>query len=66
MARPEKKISPLESGAAYRGLRDWLERVDRMGELLKIDGADWDREMGATTQLLTQKKGVKSALGSSL
>jgi len=63
MARPEKKISPLESGAAYRGLRDWLERVDRMGELLKIDGADWDREMGATTQLLTQSsKGTAPAI----
>src|SRR5688572_9025547 len=63
MARPEKKISPLETGVTYRGLRDWLDRVDKMGEVLKIDGAHWDREMGATTQLLTQSsKGTAPAI----
>src|SRR5712692_5969295 len=63
MARSEKRVSPLERGVAYRGLRDWLDQVNRMGELLKIDGAHWDREMGATTQLLTQSsKGSAPAI----
>ncbi len=53
MARPEKlRIS--EGALAYRGLRDWLEQVDKMGELLRVNGAHWDREMGAITQMLTE------------
>ena len=53
MARPEKK-SATESGVNYRGLRDWLEQVEKLGELEKINGAHWDREMGAITQMLTE------------
>ena len=33
----------------YRGLRGWLEQVDKLGELRKVDGAHWDVEMGAIT-----------------
>src|SRR5437773_10630177 len=39
----------------YRGLRDWLEQVDKMGELRRVDGAHWDVEMGAITHMLTEK-----------
>jgi len=28
-------------------LRDWLETVDKMGELKRIDGADWNLEIGS-------------------
>ncbi len=38
----------------YRGLREWLVRVDEMGELLRINGAHWDKEMGSLTQMLTE------------
>jgi 4-hydroxy-3-polyprenylbenzoate decarboxylase len=54
MAKAEKKVNHAEGGVAYRGLRDWIDQVERMGELVKINGAHWDREMGAATQLLTQ------------
>src|SRR5262249_56805508 len=33
----------------YRGLRDWLEQVDQMGELRRVDRAHWDVEIGAVT-----------------
>ena len=39
---------------AYRGLRGWLEQVEKMGELKKVDGAHWDVEMGSLTQMLTE------------
>ena len=39
----------------YRGLRDWLDKVQAMGELLCINGADWNAEMGSITQMLTEK-----------
>ncbi|HEY6702950.1 MAG TPA: hypothetical protein VI010_02530, partial [Xanthobacteraceae bacterium] len=38
----------------YRGLRGWLEQVDKMGELRTVDGAHWDVEMGAITHMLTE------------
>src|SRR2546428_13998461 len=41
----------------YRGLREWLEQVDKMGELLRVGGAHWDTEMGALTHMLTEKSG---------
>jgi UbiD family decarboxylase len=45
----------LQDVVAYRGLREWIEKVDSFGELKRVSGAHWDREMGAITQLLTQK-----------
>src|ERR1041385_8201492 len=39
---------------AYRGLRQWLEQVEKMGELLRVNGAHWDTEMGAITHMLTE------------
>ena len=43
-----------KSRMQYRGLRGWLEQVDKMGELRKVDGAHWDVEMGGITQMLTE------------
>src|SRR2546425_265239 len=43
-----------EDTVRYRGLRDWLQRVDQLGELIEVNGAQWDREMGALTQMLTE------------
>jgi len=28
---------------SYDDVRQWLELVDSMGELKRVDGADWDR-----------------------
>jgi UbiD family decarboxylase len=46
-----------EASQAYRGLRGWLEVVDRVGELKRVSGAHWDVEMGAITHMLTEKSG---------
>src|SRR5437763_14798413 len=47
--------APSETVVRYRGLRGWLDAVNRMGELLHVNGADWDVEMGAITHMLTEK-----------
>src|SRR4051812_29755146 len=39
----------------YGDLRGWIERVERMGELVRVNGAHWDTEMGAITHMLTEK-----------
>ena len=44
-----------EAQVSYRGLRGWLDEVSRMGELLQVNGAHWDVEMGALTHMLTEK-----------
>ncbi len=31
----------------YEDLRDLLERFDEMGELARVEGADWNLEIGA-------------------
>src|SRR5277367_3485244 len=39
----------------YRGLRGWLDTVEKLGELERVSGANWDVEMGAVTHMLTEK-----------
>src|SRR5262249_61986632 len=34
-----------------RDLRSWIAAVERLGELKVINGADWDVEIGAITEL---------------
>src|SRR5260370_29458162 len=34
-----------------RALRGWIGAAEEFGELKKIDGADWDVEIGAVTEL---------------
>lgn len=34
-----------------RDLRDWIQSAEELGELKRIDGADWDVEIGAITEL---------------
>ena len=47
-----------DSKVSYRdGLRGWLNEVQRIGELLHVNGAHWDAEMGSITQMLTEKSG---------
>ncbi len=39
-------------GLAYATLRDWLERVDQMGHLRVVHGANAEEEIGAATDVL--------------
>ena len=34
-----------------RDLREWIEQADKLGELKRISGADWNVEIGAVTEL---------------
>ncbi|OGP25042.1 MAG: hypothetical protein A2038_02620 [Deltaproteobacteria bacterium GWA2_57_13] len=36
---------------AYQDLRDWLQQVELFGELRRIEGADWDLEIGAIADM---------------
>ncbi|MBI4319370.1 MAG: UbiD family decarboxylase [Chloroflexi bacterium] len=40
-----------------KDLRDWIERVDEIGELRRVDGATWQEDIGMATELLHHKQG---------
>jgi 4-hydroxy-3-polyprenylbenzoate decarboxylase len=47
--------SPNRPNVGYADLRDMLSRIDDLGELLKIDGADWDKEIGALQEMIASR-----------
>jgi UbiD family decarboxylase len=40
----------------YEDLRDWLNIVDSIGELERIDGADWNLEVGTIAELIYRER----------
>ena len=40
----------------YTDLRDWIHKVDELGELRRDDGADWNLEMGAITEVYARNE----------
>ena len=41
--------------ATHTDLREWLEKVDRIGELKRVHGADWDLEMGGLAEIVSRE-----------
>lgn len=50
----EKEIKAGKT-PSYNDLRDWLDIVESLGELKKIDGADWNLEMGTLAELVARE-----------
>ena len=46
----------------YADLREWLEKVNELGELQTIKGADWNEEMGGITEVLYREKAEKAPM----
>lgn len=46
----------------YRDLREWLQRVEAMGELVTVRGADWNLEIAAITEIARGQSPLKPAL----
>ncbi len=42
------------------GLRDWLQEVDDIGQLERLSGAHWDKEMAAISEMVEQELGRES------
>jgi len=40
----------------FDDLRGFLEEVDRIGQLKQVDGADWNLEIGALTELVSEQE----------
>ncbi|MCH7543300.1 MAG: UbiD family decarboxylase [Proteobacteria bacterium] len=59
MSTIEKDTDSGKRAPGYAGynephtdLRDWLERIERTGQMKKIDGADWNLEIGAIAEMI--------------
>jgi 4-hydroxy-3-polyprenylbenzoate decarboxylase len=42
--------------APHEDLRDWLARCEEMGEVLRVDGASWNLEMGSIAEMIYHAK----------
>ena len=38
-------------------MRHYLRRLEETGELRRVDGANWEEEIGGITELMTEKLG---------
>ena len=45
-----------------KDLREWIEKADDMGELLRLENADWNLEIGCIEEVVSQKPGKRPAL----
>jgi UbiD family decarboxylase len=48
-------VNPVRSGAfaaPHSDLREWLDRVESIGELKRVAGVDWNLEMGAVAEMI--------------
>jgi len=50
----------MDRKVPYKDLRDFLALVDAMGELKRVSGVHWDKEMGAVTEIVYREKPVDS------
>jgi 4-hydroxy-3-polyprenylbenzoate decarboxylase len=53
---------PTSRSIAYKDLREYIEAVDRLGELRVVHGADWDLELGAITEIAARAPNPKVVL----
>ncbi|MBI4523582.1 MAG: UbiD family decarboxylase [Deltaproteobacteria bacterium] len=44
----------------HNDLREWIERAERMGNLVRISGAHWEKEMAALAELFCHKKRLET------
>jgi 4-hydroxy-3-polyprenylbenzoate decarboxylase len=47
---------------SYKDVREWIRKVDEMGELKIVEGADWNLEIGALSVLASKHKENSPAL----
>src|SRR5919109_5278477 len=57
----EKKMS-IDTSITYKDLREYIDAVDRLGELRVVNGADWDLEIGAITEVVARATNPKVVL----
>ncbi len=51
----DRRVNPIRTGQfadPHRDLREWIERVEGIGELMRVSGVHWNLEMGAVAEMI--------------
>ncbi len=51
-----------DTSIIYKDLREYIAAVDKLGELRVVNGADWDLEIGAITEVAARASKPKVVL----
>ena len=51
-AQPKTTKAKAKFNTPHKDVRDWLKRVDTVGEIKRIDGVDWNLEIGAVAEMI--------------
>ena len=46
----------------FHDLRDWIQGIEELGELKRVENADWDLEIGTIVDLYQEKMGLPALL----
>ena len=61
-----ERIATRKNLLPYDGLRGWIEKVDAMGDLRLVEGADCQTDIGMATELLNHHPDAPTALFDSI
>ncbi|HWP34487.1 MAG TPA: UbiD family decarboxylase [Thermodesulfobacteriota bacterium] len=50
----------MKGSVAYRDLREWVAAVEAMGELVRLRGISWDKEMGAFVEMCVRQQASRA------
>jgi hypothetical protein len=56
IAHEPEQIDENNLPRPYEDVRQWLELVEQMGELKRIDGADWNLGIGTMAELIYRER----------
>ena len=56
------QVGTLKHNVTYDDLRDYIDEVEKLGELRRIDGATWEEDIGLATELLQHSETAPCAL----
>ena len=45
----------------WQDLRQYLHKLESLGDLRRVDGANWEEDIGGITELMTERGGLPSS-----
>jgi 4-hydroxy-3-polyprenylbenzoate decarboxylase len=57
-----QQVTAPKQITAYKDLREWLDLVDKLGELRKLTGVGWEEDIGRITEMLVHTEGAPAVL----
>ncbi len=62
MVEVVSRVSDTELRPRYRDLREWIEGVEALGQLRRVDGANTEEDIGLAQEVLTKHDGAPAVL----